>query len=136
MDEARHVVAAGVVVHDGRVLLCRRRDDAAWYPSVWDLVGGHVEPGEEPRAALIRECWEELRIAVTHLRPIAVFAAADITLHAYVVLCWDGQPLNAAPQEHERVGWFRLADLASVVVADDRIVTLAARAIELAEELS
>ena len=44
---------------DGRVLLVRVRDNALWY-----LPGGTIEKGESAEDALIRECREELGIAL------------------------------------------------------------------------
>ena len=50
----RYTAAGGVVVHDGRVLVLRR-------PSRGEvrLPKGHVEPGEDVRAAALRETREE-----------------------------------------------------------------------------
>jgi 8-oxo-dGTP diphosphatase len=59
-----HDVVGAVLVDRSRVLLCHRRPDRAWYPDVWDLPGGHLEPGESSLAALGRECREELGIDV------------------------------------------------------------------------
>lgn len=51
-------IVAGVMIQDGRILLCHRSPDRWWYPDVWDLPGGHVEPGETPAAALRRDLEE------------------------------------------------------------------------------
>jgi len=53
------VVGALVVRPDGRVFAQRRSPNRRLFPGCWDLVGGHVEPGEAPRDALIREVAEE-----------------------------------------------------------------------------
>ena len=57
---ARIPIAVAALVRDGLVLLVHRHPLRQWYPDCWDLVGGHVEPGESPREAVIRECFEEL----------------------------------------------------------------------------
>ena len=59
---ARPVRVAGVILHqDGRVLLQHRDDDPAIiFPGAWGIFGGHIEPGEEPVEAAIREIAEEL----------------------------------------------------------------------------
>lgn len=50
---------AGVLIHDGRILLQRTPDDPAYaYP------GGHVSFGETSQAALIREFQEEAGIDI------------------------------------------------------------------------
>lgn len=46
-------VVPGLVRGDGRVLLCHRQADRASYPNVWDLPGGHIEPGE---------CWRSIPV--------------------------------------------------------------------------
>lgn len=56
---APHVVA-GVLVRGAEVLLGHRSPDRRWYPDVCDFPGGHVEPGEDERAALDRELCEEV----------------------------------------------------------------------------
>jgi 8-oxo-dGTP diphosphatase len=107
-----HQVVAGVLVHDGRVLLCRRRADLSWYPGVWDVVGGHVEPGETPEEALRRECREELAIEVTSLAgvPRAV-EEPGLSMRIFVVCRWLGEPVNAAHEEHEEIRWFNASEL-------------------------
>lgn len=51
---AVEIIARGVLVHAGRVLLCRNvRHDYRYLP------GGHVEPDEPAQAALAREFMEE-----------------------------------------------------------------------------
>ena len=56
------VCAGGVLVRGRELLLARRADDRAFYPGVWDVVGGHCEPGESPRDALVREVEEEIGV--------------------------------------------------------------------------
>ncbi|WP_203707879.1 NUDIX hydrolase [Asanoa iriomotensis] len=52
--------AAGVVVDDdGRVFIQRRSPTRKLFPDTWDIVGGHLEPGESLEEALHREVVEE-----------------------------------------------------------------------------
>ena len=49
------------VNHRLDVLLLLRDDNPAIpYPGMWDIPGGHVEPGETPFACIIREMKEEI----------------------------------------------------------------------------
>jgi 8-oxo-dGTP pyrophosphatase MutT (NUDIX family) len=52
-------VGALIVDDDGRVFVQRRSADRRLFPGSWDIVGGHVEPGESLDAALRREIAEE-----------------------------------------------------------------------------
>jgi 8-oxo-dGTP diphosphatase len=52
--------AAAVIVDDlGRVFLQRRSPTRRLFPDTWDIVGGHLEPGESALDALGREITEE-----------------------------------------------------------------------------
>ena len=52
---------AGAVIHDGsgRIFMQRRSPDRSLFPGAWDIVGGHLEPGEGIMDALRREVTEE-----------------------------------------------------------------------------
>ena len=55
-----HVVAA--LIWDGdKFMICQRPAHKA-RGLLWEFVGGKVEPGETPEAALVRECREELAV--------------------------------------------------------------------------
>ena len=48
-----------IVDDDGRVFIQRRSASRRLFPDTWDIVGGHVEPGETIEEALHREVHEE-----------------------------------------------------------------------------
>jgi len=70
------IVAAGVLVEGGRVLLTQRKK-GSHLAGAWEFPGGKVEPGEDPRDALVRELREEVGIEVTVEEPL------EVTFHAY-----------------------------------------------------
>lgn len=70
------IVAAGVVIENGKVLLSRRKK-GVHLAGRWEFPGGKAEPGEDPRAALRRELEEELGIHTT------VGDIAEVTFHRY-----------------------------------------------------
>ncbi|WP_309647919.1 NUDIX domain-containing protein [Nocardioides sp.] len=111
-------IAVAALVRDGRVLLAHRHLSRTAYPDCWDLVGGHVEPGELPEQAVVRECLEELGVHVRDPRPLAMpVVDPALDLHAFVVTRWDGEPVNAAPDEHDDLRWFRPDELAGLRMA-------------------
>lgn len=54
-------VVAALIWQGERFLICQRPAHKA-RGSLWEFVGGKVEPGETRQAALVRECREELDI--------------------------------------------------------------------------
>jgi 8-oxo-dGTP pyrophosphatase MutT (NUDIX family) len=56
----RHLTVTGFVVHDGRVALHWHRKIGAWLPA-----GGHIEAGEDPVEAVLREIKEEFDLEAT-----------------------------------------------------------------------
>ncbi|MFD5571226.1 NUDIX hydrolase [Streptomyces cadmiisoli] len=52
-------VGAVILNHRGEAFAQRRSPDRRLFPDTWDIVGGHVEPGESPIQALTREVEEE-----------------------------------------------------------------------------
>jgi 8-oxo-dGTP diphosphatase len=71
------LVAAAVIVENGRVLLTQRKA-GAHLEGAWEFPGGKVLPGEDPRAGLKRELYEELGIDAT------VGEVVDVTFHRYL----------------------------------------------------
>ena len=57
-------IAAIILENDKGEFLLYLRDDKPDipFPGYWDLIGGHVEEGETPEEALVREVKEELDI--------------------------------------------------------------------------
>ncbi|MEU8816898.1 NUDIX domain-containing protein [Actinoplanes sp. NPDC048796] len=110
-------IVAGALVRAGRVLLVHRSPSRHAYPDVWDLAGGHVEPGEAELAALAREMREELGVRIAAASAVRLCRLeADggwgaIRLSAWMVGEWSGTPANAAPEEHDEIGWFRPEEL-------------------------
>ena len=142
---AHHEVVAALIIRDDRILLGRRSVRRAFYPDVWDLFGGHVEPGEQHDQTLVRELQEELDITPTSWKfletltvslpddenkpsdPLTESSAGSLTVHLYLVTAWDGTPTNRQPEEHSAIGWFSLTQATGLHLADASYPTLFAR---------
>jgi 8-oxo-dGTP diphosphatase len=122
-------VVAALVVRDGRALLCHRSPERRWYPDVWDLAGGHVEAGESPAGALVRELREELGVIIPEPSgpELARFVTAAFDMRVWLVRSWTGELSNAASAEHDRIAWFEASELAGLRLADDCYVSLITR---------
>jgi 8-oxo-dGTP diphosphatase len=75
--EPERSTAAALLVRAGQLLLERRPPDARVTPGVWDIPGGHVEVGESPQAALVRELREELGLEVRSCASVFVLDALE-----------------------------------------------------------
>jgi 8-oxo-dGTP diphosphatase len=78
------LVAAGIAVRDGRLLLLRRPDDGPC-PGLWEFPGGKVESGETPFDALVREWAEEVGVMVAGAEPFS-FATGEASGRPLVLL--------------------------------------------------
>ncbi len=109
------------LVRDGAVLLGRRAAARTSFPSVWDVPGGHVEPGETLRAAARREAREELGVDVEVGGPIGriTSAALGVEMTVFRIEKWRGTVVNAAPREHDELGWFRRGGWAGRLLVDE-----------------
>ncbi len=101
-------IVTGLLRDGNRILLCHRTPLRRVLPDVWDLPGGHVEPGEPPRVALARELREELGVdvAVPAGPPVHEVHADTFDMRIWLIEAWSGSPANLAPEEHDAVGWF------------------------------
>ena len=126
-----HIVVAAVLVREGRALLGHRSPDRRWYPDVWDVLGGHVDDGESPQEALVRELDEELgiRVDVDLGEPVARIVDAagqggglDITI--WVVTWWFGEIINRAREEHDDLRWFTRDEIPELRLAHARLPAL------------
>jgi 8-oxo-dGTP diphosphatase len=106
------VVGAALLDGQGRVLAAERASPpalAGW----WEFPGGKVEPGEDERAALVRECREELGVDV---EPDGRLGADLTTAGGSVLRVWtarirSGEP---APHEHGALRWLAADQLDEV----------------------
>lgn len=57
---------------EGRILLCKRRDNGNW-----NLPGGHVEDGEAPWEAAVREAVEEIGVTIVIEKMAGIFFKTD-----------------------------------------------------------
>lgn len=97
------LVAAAVVVRDGRILLTRRME-GAHLAGMWEFPGGKVEEGEDPEAAVVRECREECGIELEVREVIEVtfhrYPTKDVLLLFYECAIRSGQVRNLGVADH------------------------------------
>jgi len=107
------LVAAAVMIEDGRVLLSQRKA-GQHLAGAWEFPGGKVDEDEDPRHALARELSEELGIVAD------VGEIVDVTYHRYptksvLLLFFEATRAPASPEPRAvdvaAVRWSRAAEL-------------------------
>lgn len=124
-----HVTGSALVVGErGTVLLLHKR------LGIWVQPGGHVDPGELPAQAALREATEETGLAVRHPASGALLGHVDEHpagehIHLdfrYVVWAPPDDP-RPQPGESQHVRWFSWAEADAVADAGLRTALAAAR---------
>ncbi|MBM4436150.1 MAG: NUDIX domain-containing protein [Actinobacteria bacterium] len=129
----KHFTATGFLVRDGRVLLLWHRKLRMWLP-----FGGHIDAGEDPVQALLREAREETGFEVEIAGETLAFAAPEprplprpetILLeriepgHYHIDLIYFVRPVDGqetlAPGEHAEMRWFSPEELGAPEVTED-----------------
>ncbi|TMC84707.1 MAG: NUDIX domain-containing protein [Chloroflexi bacterium] len=102
-------VAAAVVVETGGGIVLGRRAIEPGY-GLWCLPGGFVDDDEDPAAAAVRECMEELNAAVELTGLLGVYHIAKTTASSIVGIAYrgrlvDGESISAGPEMLEVAGF-------------------------------
>jgi ADP-ribose pyrophosphatase YjhB (NUDIX family) len=118
------VAAAVVVESDGGIVLGRRAIEPAY--GEWCLPGGFVNDNEDPAAAAVRECREEINVEVQLTELLGVYHVAKTTASSIVGIAYRGrvvagETLSAGPEMLE-VGVFRPDELPQVAFPSHREV--------------
>ena len=111
----KHLVSYFVVVDGEHVLLVDHKNARLWLPT-----GGHVEPGEHPRATATRELREELGLdlldsldaplMLTSAETVGITAGhTDVSLW-YVVAADRAVPMDFDAEEFHGVQWFHFGE--------------------------
>lgn len=124
MSRARHTARLATVTfpcHGDEVLLLRHPPTSDRFAGLWNGVGGHVEAGEDLRAAARRELREEAGLDVDDLRLRGLVHETGLLGHAYVVLFFVARvPSRAvAAASGLELAWHRRDDLAALRLVPD-----------------
>ena len=94
-----------ILVKDGKILLLLRR--LGWKTGYWGPPGGHIDAGETPKQAAVRETYEEagLRIKESDLELVAQRTKHDFgMIYYYTTDKFTGKGI-ALSHEHKSFTW-------------------------------
>lgn len=104
-------VVAALIWQDERFMICQRPSHKA-RGLLWEFVGGKVESGETKQEALIRECQEELGVAVTvgDVFMEVLHPYPDLTVHLtlFHAAIAQGEPQKL---EHNDIRWITVDEI-------------------------
>ena len=124
------VCAGAFLFRNGRILLGLRSQNRSAYPGVWDAIGGHAEPSESIREALIRELNEEIRVTPIDFVELAVLPDLQPNIngvsayHIFLVTHWEGAGPIVVGDEHSEIRWFRISEAVNLDLAHPAYVGL------------
>ena len=102
------IAVKAFIVHEGRLLVIKRRANDAHKPGAWDIPGGRLEEDESPFDGLTRETREEAGLEIRIIQPLRVhhFTRDDgqrITM--LVFWCTAESPDVTLSHEHTEFLW-------------------------------
>ncbi len=108
-DVLCHEISVFVLNNQGQVLLQKRSANKKYFPNTWALCTGHVENGETPKEAALRELNEELGVTVS-LEQIFSFSFGKFdsqnTYFFYVICNLSVDEFSIQEEELSEVQWF------------------------------
>jgi 8-oxo-dGTP diphosphatase len=113
MKTKKHVeIAVGIICSQDSQIFITQRGEHSHLAGFWEFPGGKVEPNETIEQTLHRELAEEIDIHVIEARFLETinysYGDRDITIHAYLVESWDGEPFA---KEGQNSRWIDIEDL-------------------------
>ena len=108
------VAATVLIERDGAILLVRRSIEPR--RGLWCFPGGYVDFGEDPVVAAMRECQEEVGLAVEHLRLLDVSFDGRVIVITYMTNAFS--PVEPVPgDDADLVEWFLPSNLPPIAFA-------------------
>ena len=116
-EHLTNIVVCGLIVRDGKIFIAKRAATKTTFPDRYELLGGHVDPGEQLEVALRREIKEELDVEVIIEAPVGAFTYTSEGVFKVEVcyLCSLSDPTKEPtlnPADHSEARWIGAGDIA------------------------
>jgi mutator protein MutT len=128
-EHLTNIVVVGLIVRGGRIFVARRAASKAAFPNVFELLGGHLDPGEQPSETLVREIQEELGVTVKVGTIIDAFTYED-NEGLKVEICYLCELQDPAtepklnPVDHSEGRWIEESEIDSLGKDDEEVAVL------------
>ena len=110
------------LIHDHHILLIKVPDDRGAWAGLYNGVGGHIERGEDPLTAALREVQEETQLSPLNLQLCGIVQVDTNTNPGIVLFVFQGEveektDLIAGPEGKPE--WISLVDLDELPLVED-----------------
>jgi len=116
-EHLTNIVVCALIERDGKLFVAKRADTKASWPGRYEIVGGHVDPGESLEEALRRELREEIGVEVEIGRIVDAFTYHSGDENVFKVeICYlchlpKGIEPTLNPEDHSEARWITEEEL-------------------------
>lgn len=112
-------VASYVILRKDNQILMTRRVNTGYHDGDYSLPAGHIENGEFPDEAIIREAKEEIGVDLIDLKFVTVLYTKDnYVCFFFETDKWEGEITNCEAEKCDDIQWFDLNNLPTNVVPE------------------
>lgn len=125
MGKHQTITACAFLVKNGKLLLAKRAATQKFLPNKYELIGGHVEFGENPEEALKREAMEEMEIDIEIGVPFYAFTYVRneddhcIEVDYFAHLKDPKQQIKLHPEDHSGYVWIEEVEMPNYLDVND-----------------
>lgn len=123
MGKCNFRVSVNLILQNNGKICLMRRFNTGWNDGMYALMGGHVEDGENPISAIIREAAEELGIVISEDDINHVFTMAVNPDHIYLYFAcenYKGIITNKEPDQCDDVRFFDINSIPENIIEADK----------------
>ena len=123
MGKCNFRVAINLVIKKDDKICLMRRFNTGWNDGMYALMGGHVNDGESPVDAVIREAREELGIIVDEINLKHLLTMSVNPDHIYLYFMVDkfkGKIENMEPDQCDEISFFDVDKIPENVIEADK----------------
>lgn len=121
-------VAIVIINQNGQILSLLRSESDSWKPLHWGLPGGHIDEGETPFEAAIRETKEECNLDVNLIYADSIVTDENYRIYLYYAVQYSGDIQLSF--EHSEYKWYTVEELLQVQNRTPLLYTNVCKAID------
>lgn len=121
-------VAIVIINQNGQILSLLRSESDNWKPLHWGLPGGHIDEGETPFEAALRETKEECNLDVNPIYADSIITDENYRIYLYYAVQYSGDIQLSF--EHSEYKWYTVDELLQVQNRTPLLYTNVCKAID------